>query len=74
MTVKELIIKLLEFPPETVVIHSICSDYDELPEPELIKAEDKKVAFRNGRYQRWQRYYKDEDKQVFVTAVHFDGN
>lgn len=82
MTVKELIDKLSQFPPEAVVIHDMYSDYCELDEPKLIRAEDKEIMFRNGRYQRYYPFYSDPNHQMykadeqfsFVTVVHFDGN
>lgn len=70
MTVKELIVKLLEMPLDADVIYDCCSDYADLPEPTM-----KEVAFRNGEYKDLQRkWYPPEEEPVFRIAVHFRGN
>lgn len=86
MSVRELIEMLQKFPPEAVVIHDLYSDYDELGLPTLMRAEDKKVIYRNGLYQRWYDFYEVGSPPpseyppskipdpVFVTVVHFAGN
>lgn len=75
MTVRQLIRKLEELPPNATVIYSLYSEYEKLDESDirLIKAEEQKLFLHQGRYLRWHPSYKKPDPK-FVTACVFPGN
>ena len=70
MTVKQLKEKLSQYPDEMFVIHTCCSDYSDLPEPDVVD-----VVFKPG---YWERYYpnqypKDQQPET-MKCLHFPGN
>lgn len=77
MRVQELIERLQTFPQDAVCIRRMCSENDELPEDEpiLLKAEDKLIIKRHGRYMHYRStYHPPDEKPEFVTVVYFEGN
>ena len=61
MTVGQLIEKLKEFPPELVVIHDCCSDYEELGDPTLIEG----VAYYKGHYKaNWKPLTPEREEEI----------
>lgn len=78
MTVRELIEHLSQFPLDVEVICTFCSDYSDMDAENitLIKAADKKVIKRGGRFchpYEAAKWPKDE-APVYMTVVHFPGN
>lgn len=77
MIVKELIEKLSKMPQDAAVViemFSECRDMDS-SEPILIRAEDRKLIWRNGKYITWSEgYAKSGEIPMFVTVCHFPGN
>lgn len=78
MTVQELIDLLSGLPSDVQVIYQCYSEYEMLrpDELKLIKAEDKTITLRNGRYMRVNSWWlkHGEPTSDYATVVIFPGN
>ena len=88
MTVAELIAKLQEMPPDTVVIYSKYSEFTEMDEKEIIYlpfaagkphpdwAPGDRLIKHDEIYMLWNPRYKkpDDPEPEFVSACVFPGN